>query len=212
MTATLPFKEHWTLEELTLHLGPLEIQRPLSKSEFTQLAERYPKLRMERDPDGTTILISPVKKGSGRRESSLHGLIFLWNYHKGNGEVYGPNGTYDLPNGATKMPDVSWISPERLAGEPEDEESFIHIVPDFVAEIRSASDRLSKLQQKMKETWIANGVRLAWLIDPYEERAYIYREGQAEPEIVEGFSDRSLSGETVMPEFSLPLEKMKRRL
>jgi Uma2 family endonuclease len=135
----------------------------------------------------------------------------MWNYQHNNGEVYGPNGTYDLPDGATKMPDVSWVAAERLPNAPEDEEKYIQVVPDFIAEIRSFSDSLSKLQAKMTDSWMANGVRLAWLIDPYEEKAYIYRAGADAPEIVEGFDEKSLSGEDVLEGFSLPLDKMKRK-
>lgn len=211
MTSTLPQQEFWTLEDLALHFGPIELQRPLSKQDFLELTERYPNLRMERASNGTTILMSPVKKGSSRRESGLHGLLFMWNYQHGKGEVYGPNGTYELPDGATKMPDASWISPERLENQSGGEETFLQVVPDFVAEIRSASDRLSKLQEKMSDAWMANGVRLAWLIDPYEEKAYIYRAGAPQPEVIEGFSGKSLSGEAVLVGFALPLEEMKRR-
>ncbi len=210
--SVLTRRKYWTLDQLALHYGPIEIQRPLSKAEFVRLTERYPDLRMEREANGTTTLMSPVKKGSSRRENRLGFLLNLWNYQHSSGEVHGPNGTYDLPNGATKMPDASWISPERLAGQTDDEERFMTIVPDFVAEIRSGTDRLGKLQLKMTDTWMANGVRLAWLIDPYEEKAYIYREGEAAPEIVEGFSEQILSGEAVLNGFLLPLKEMKRRV
>lgn len=211
MTSTLPQQELWTLEELALHFGPIELQRPLSKQAFLALAERHPNLRMERASNGTTTLMSPVKKGSSRRENRLGFLLNLWNYQHAQGEVYGPNGTYDLPDGTTKMPDASWISPQRLQDPSGEEEAFIQVVPDFVVEIRSASDRLSKLQDKMIDTWMANGVRLAWLIDPYEEKAYVYRAGAPAPEVVEGFSGKSLSGEAVLEGFELPLEEMRQR-
>ncbi len=210
MTASIPRRKHWTLEQLALEFGPIELQKPLSKAAFLQLAEQHPDLRMEREPNGTTTIMSPVKKGSSRRETSFLGLLFLWNTQTNLGEVFGPNGTYELPDGATKMPDVSWISGERMQQAPGDEESFIQVVPDFVAEIRSGSDRLAKLQEKMTETWMANGVQLAWLIDPYEEKAYIYRPNTA-VEIVEGFAGKTLKGETILPGFELPLEQMMRR-
>lgn len=212
MTATIPLRKHWTFEQLAMEFGPIELQRPLSKEEFIQLAEQYPDLRMEREPNGITTIMSPVKRGTSRRENQLLFQLILWDTAIGKGETHSPNGTYDLPNGATKMPDVSWISPERLAEGPDDEESFIQIVPDFVAEIRSSSDRLGKLKEKMTDTWIANGVRLAWLIDPYEEKAYIYRQGEKEPTIVEGFSGKTLDGESVLPGFTLPLDTMKRKV
>ena len=61
----------------------------------------------------------------------------------------------------------------------------------------------------MTDTWMANGVRLAWLIDPYEEKVYIYRAGQ-EAEVVEGFEGRVLSGEGVLEGLELPLDVMRR--
>ncbi|MCC6411882.1 MAG: Uma2 family endonuclease [Saprospiraceae bacterium] len=202
---------HFTLEELAVKYGPIEMQRPMSREAFVALAERYPNLAVERDADGTITFMAALKKGSGRRESKLHGLLFLWNLQHSHGEVFGPNGTYDLPDGATKMPDVSWISPERLPDlSDDDEEAFIQVLPDFVAEIRSQSDRLNKLQAKMTDSWMANGVRLAWLIDPYEEKAYVYRQGKA-VEVVSGFESRILSGEDVLPGFELELREMMRK-
>ena len=212
MTSTISKKATLTLENLVLHYGPIELQSPLSRDTFVALAEHYPDLCMERETNGTTTIMSPVKKGSGRRESWVHGMLFMWNYQTSLGEVYSPSTGFDLPSGATKCSDGAWISTERLSqSSSDDEERFVTIVPDFVAEVRSGTDRLKKLQTKMTDTWLANGVRLAWLIDPYKEKVYIYRLGQ-EVEMVEGFADRILSGEEVMPGFELPLEKMRRRV
>lgn len=204
------YPDQCTIQDLTAQFGPVEVQRSMSKAAFVALAEQYPDLRMEREPNGTTTIMSPVKKGSSRRENHLGFLLNLWNLQHGKGEVFGPNGSYDLPDGATKMPDASWISPGRFQDE-DDEELYIQVVPDFVVEIRSTSDILSKLQSKMTDSWVANGVRLAWLIDPYEEIAYVYRAGAAEPELVVGFRGRSLTGEDVLPGFVLDLETMMRR-
>jgi Uma2 family endonuclease len=206
-------RKYWTLELLVQEFGPIELNKPVSKDTFGKMAERYPDLQMEREPNGTVTLISPIKRGTGRRENRLNFLVNVWNEQYGNGgEVYGPNGSYDLPNGATKMPDVSWISPERLANMPDDEETYIQIVPDFVAEIMSATDRTTRALEKMTDVWIANGVRLAWLIDPYHEKAYIFKQGQPSASIVEGFDDHILSGEDVLVRFELKLSEMKRRV
>mgnify|MGYP002397453130 CR=1 FL=1 len=200
-----------TFEEAVLRFGPLELQRPLSKQEFIALTERYPDFRMEREADGTVTVMSPVKRGSSRRESKINFFVQLWQYRTQSGEVHGASGTFDLPDGSTKMPDVAWISPERLATSPAgSEEEFVRIVPDFVAEVRSSTDRLTKLKSKMKNTWMKNGVRLAWLIGPYEEKVYVYREGQADTETISGFAGKTLSGEEVMPGFELPLDEMRR--
>ncbi|MCF8247127.1 MAG: Uma2 family endonuclease [Saprospiraceae bacterium] len=210
--ATLQRRKDLTFEEMVLNYGPIELQSPLSKEEFMALAERHPDFRMERETDGYVTIMSPVKRGSSKREFNLSGHFFMWHYQTKLGELHGSSGTFDLPDGAIKMPDVAWISPERLAASNDnDEEKFVQIVPDFVAEVRSGTDRLAKLQRKMKNTWMKNGVRLAWLIDPYEEKVHIYRTGQPEPEIITGFSGEKLSGEAIMPGFELPLDDMKRQ-
>ncbi len=212
MSADILTKEPLTLEDLAVHYGPVELQRPLSRESFLGLAEKYPDLRIERETNGITTIMSPVKRDSGKRESVLIDLLYAWNAQYSSGEVHGLSSGFDLPNGAFKSPDAAWISPERLAAVPEaDEESFVTIVPDFVAEVRSSTDRLKKRQSKMTNTWLVNGVRLAWLIDPYEDKAYIYRAGQ-EVEIVTGFAGKNLSGEDVLPGFELPLENMRRRV
>ena len=210
MTTALSRKKTLTLEDLVLQFGAVEFQNPLSRETFLALAERYPDLAMERDKNGITTIMSPVKRGSGKRESTLLILVGIWNHINQLGEIHGPSSGFDLPDGAFKQPDVAWISNESLERAPEsNEEAFISLVPDFIAEVRSGTDRLKKLQTKMKEIWLANGVRLAWLIDPYEEKAYIYRPNREE-EIVEGFAGKKLSGEDVLPGFELPLDAMRR--
>jgi Uma2 family endonuclease len=211
MVAEMLEKETLSLEETVVRLGAISFEEPMSKEQFTLLAERFPDLRMEREADGKVIIMSPVKKGSGRRESRLFGLLALWYSKTHLGELFGPSSGFDLPDGSSKAADVAWLSDESLAADPASEEEFIQTSPDFVGEVRSSTDRLKKAQQKMTDTWMANGVRLAWLIDPYEEKAYIYRQGQ-ETEIVEGFDGKKLSGEDVLPGFELPLEVMKRKI
>lgn len=212
MASSILRKETLTLEGLVLHYGPIELQDPLPREAFVALTESYPDLRMEHEINGITTIMSPVKKGSGKRESAVIGLLYIWNEQYSQGDVYSSSIGFELPSGATKSPDAAWISPERLAALPDaDEESFVKIVPDFIVEVRSSTDRLKKLQTKLTDVWLANGVRLAWLIDPYQEKIHIYRAGQA-VEIVAGFTNRVLSGEEVMPGFELPLEKMRRRV
>jgi len=87
----------------------------------------------------------------------------------------------------------------------------VQVVPDFVVEVRSSTDRLKKLKIKMTDSWMANGVKLAWLLDPYEEKAYIYRAGTADPEVTQGFAGKQLTGEDLLPGFELPLETMLRK-
>ena len=193
-----------------LGLSALRSERSLSREEYLKVCERFPDLHIEREKNGTITVMSPVLKGTGRRESALHGLLYIWFHAKKLGELYGPSAGFDLPDGSTKQPDAAWISPVRLAeGEPDDDEEFIKTVPDFVGEVRSSSDSMGQLRKKMTNSWMKNGVRLGWLIDPYDEKAYIYRQGEKEPEIVKGFDNKSLSGEGVLPGFKLDLSEFK---
>lgn len=88
--------------------------------------------------------------------------------------------------------------------EEEREEQFARIAPDFIIELRSKPDNLRKLQNKMRE-YIENGVRLGWLIDPYQKRVYIYRAG-GEIEILE--NPVKVSGEDVLRGFELDLTEI----
>jgi Uma2 family endonuclease len=70
-----------------------------------------------------------------------------------------------------------------------------------VLELRSSTDRLIDLHEKMRE-YMANGAYLGWLVDPFDKRVYIYRPGQA-PEILDAPAE--LKGDPVLPGFVLPV-------
>jgi Uma2 family endonuclease len=71
-------------------------------------------------------------------------------------------------------------------------------------ELRSKSDRLAALKAKMEE-YLGNGAQLGWLIDPVEQRVYVYRPGKA-PEILE--KPAAVSAEPEMPGFTLDLARV----
>ncbi|KGE88440.1 hypothetical protein IX84_09715 [Phaeodactylibacter xiamenensis] len=195
------------LQELA-ELGPLHLERPFSRDGFEQLSARYPDLRMEQEADGSIQIMAPVKFGSGKRESIP--MIYLgqwWLQHR-KGQTFSASTGIQMPDGSLRSPDCGWISEERLK-EVTDEEAYLSVIPDFVIEIRSGTDLMSKLRQKMADIWMPAGVRLGWLINPYQEEAFIYRQDQAEPEYVQGFSGQSLTGESLLPGFALPLDELK---
>lgn len=193
-----------------LSMSALRSERRLSREEYLRICERYPDLHIERDKNGTITVMSPVKRGTGKREISLLRFLIIWFETHKKGELHGPSSGFDLPDGSTKQPDAAYISQERLDDAPEEEEEdFIKIVPDFVGEVRSSSDSIGPLRKKMANAWMKNGVRLGWLIDPYEEKAYIYRQGVKEPEIVTNFEKNALDGEDVLPGFNLKLSEFK---
>jgi Uma2 family endonuclease len=112
---------------------------------------------------------------------------------------------FTFPNGAKRSPDASWVKRERWDALTEkQQEGTGPLCPDFVVELRSPSDRLPVLHEKMQE-YIDNGAQLGWLIDPIDKRAYVYRSGQS----VEQLDDPEfLSGDPVLPGFVLSVREL----
>jgi Uma2 family endonuclease len=127
--------------------------------------------------------------------------MYVWNEQTHLGEAFDSSGGFVLPNGAQRSPDVAWVEKSRIEALNPDPDKFLPLAPDFLIELRSASDSLSKLQEKMQE-YLENGVRLGWLIDPQHQRVEIYRIDK-ETEILQ--SPIQLSGEDVLPGFVLDL-------
>lgn len=71
----------------------------------------------------------------------------------GLGIVFDSSTGFTLPNGAVRSPDATWVSNERWEAltESQQQEEFSPLSPDFVVELRSSSDSLEKLQEKMRE-------------------------------------------------------------
>ena len=208
--ASIP-KQTTPLISRILELGGTCTINGLSKEQFKLLSSLNPDLQMEREKNGKINIMAPVKGGSGIRENKLNYRVRHWQIKNDIGECFSPSTGFDLPNSAVKCPDAAWLSTEKMdtLTDEQIEDEFIPAVPDFIVELRSKTDRISKLKQKMEKTWIANGVRLGWLLDPYKEKAYIYRLDGSK-EIVEGF-DRKLSGEDVLKGFELDLREFKLR-
>ncbi len=86
----------------------------------------------------------------------------------------------------------------------EDKYKIVSFAPDFTIELRSRTDSLKDLQEKMQE-YIENGVSLGWLIDPSESKVYVYRP-EKEVEILD--NPKEVSGEPLLKEFTLNLEEI----
>jgi len=148
----------------------------------------------------------PTGWETGERNRSLTGQLDRW-YEENEdlGKAFDSSTGFILPNGATRSPDASWVSRERWqALTPEQKGTFANICPDFVVELRSSSDTLKSLQDKMRE-YIDNGAKLGWLLDPQHRRVEIYRPGK-DVEVLENPAE--LSGEAVLPGFVLNLRRV----
>jgi Uma2 family endonuclease len=153
--------------------------RPVTDDELMRLSAENEPMRFERDANGEIIVMSPTWTEGAGRESDVGTELAIWARTDGRGRYYGPNAGFTLPDSSVRAADAHWVSWERWnALSPQQQAGFARICPDFVIEIRSATDRLRPLQEKM-EMWIANGAELAWLIDPLEKSITIYRPNQS---------------------------------
>ena len=170
---------------------------------FVEMVAANQDLRLELSAQGELSIMSPTGGETGDRNLELGGQVWFWNRQNGLGKAFDSSTGFKLPNGATRSPDVSWIKIERWnALTPEQRKRFLPLCPDFVMELVSESDDLADTQAKMRE-YIANGLRLGWLINPKSQQVEIYRPNQ-EIEVLE--SPTSLSGEDVLPGFILDLQ------
>jgi Uma2 family endonuclease len=182
---------------------PSGVRLRISPASFWRLCLVNHHLRLERSAKGELIIMPPAGPDGCQRNMSLGAQLWNWNHQTDLGIVFDSSAGFTLPNSAIVGPDVTWMTRERWEALPQAErEIFSHICPDFVAEVRSRSDRMPKLRDKMRE-YIAQGVRLAWMIDPRTETVEIYRPGRP-VEVLK--RPATLSGEDVLPGFVLDLK------
>ena len=174
----------------------------LSDDQFYQLCQNNENWQLERTAKGELIIMPPVGGLSGNREADLNAEVVIWNRQTQLGRVFSSSTVFRLPNGGNRSPDVAWVTNEKWESlTPEEQEKFPPLCPDFVIELRSRTDPLTQLQEKMQE-YLNSGLRLGWLINPQAQQVEIYRPNQT-VEIIQ--LPANLSGENVLPGFVLEL-------
>jgi Uma2 family endonuclease len=185
----------------------LVLDPPVTDAEFEALCRENREIRLERTKEGAVRMNPPTGgwTGSGNQEIAWQ-LTNWWSTHE-MGRVFDSSTAFRLPDGSTLSPDASYVSEERLRALPKDAlRGFPPVCPDFVIELRSESDSVRELKSKM-EDWIANGAQLAWLIDPWERVAYVFRPDSS-AEIVS--ADR-IAGDGPVAGFVLDLARVWKR-
>jgi Uma2 family endonuclease len=158
--------------------------------DFFLFCQDNAELQIERTATGELSIEMPTKSLTSKRNALLTTYLGMWNLQNGLGDTYESSGGFILPNSAVRSPDAAWISHERLATlTPEQRDGFLPLAPDFIVELRSETDRLLALQDKMEE-WRDNGVRLGLLLDPTTRTVYLYRPNSAplvlaDPEVID---------------------------
>ena len=187
---------------ITLDFRPLKMTDEI----FYEFCQRNQEYRFEMNAEGEIEIMPPTFLETSRKNNKINYQLTAWSEKDKTGEVFESDGMFRLPNGAKRAPDAFWITKEKyfaLSKEQRGEE-FARIVPDFVIELRSKSDGLKNLREKMAE-YIENGVRLGWLIDAYQKQVHIYR-ANGEVEILE--NPQKVSGEDVLNGFELDLTEI----
>lgn len=189
------------------YVHTISFPKQLSDDEFFELCQQNDLLDFERDKDGNIIVLSPSGSLSDHKSLIVSFELELWNRAKKGGIVFGSSAGFTLPDSSVRSPDVAWISKDKWNELTKTQKSkFAPVVPEFVVEVKSPSDLLPDLQEKMG-LWTANGVQLGWLIDPEEEKAYTYDKNGLVKEI-KNFNSK-IEGGPVLKGFQFDLSLLK---
>lgn len=173
---------------------PLSLTIPeMTDQRFRELCEEYADYQLEYTAEGDLLIMPPTDPETGARNAILIEELSRWSRADGRGVATDSSAGFTLANSARRAPDAAWISRERFRQTP--------ISPQFVIELLSPTDRPKKVHEKMLE-WVANGVELAWLIDPRTQAVSVYRPAR-DPEVFTGLTE--IHGEGPVDGFVLPL-------
>ena len=182
---------------------------PMTDEAFAQFCAEHPDLNFEMTAKGELIVLPPTYSITGARNTKILLQLGIWAESDRRGVVNDSSAGFVLPNGARRSPDASWTPKTEIQKLSEkNREGFWHLCPAFVIELRSKTDRLPVLREKMRE-YIANGAELGWLIDPETRTLEIYRPNR-EPETIENAD--SVSADAPVRGFTLDLRHVREPL
>jgi len=121
--------------------------------------------------EGNLLVMGPSDIESSEIGAQLIFLLKLWVNPRKIGRIFDSSGGFIMPNTDLRAPDVSFVAAQRLKRTVRD---FGQLVPDLVVEIKSKTDRISKLEDKVK-LFLELGARIGILINPDELTVSVYR-------------------------------------
>ena len=184
-------------------LAPLTLTVPgLDEKGFLQWCERFPDCLLEYSAEGELSIMPPTEDDTSDRNAEIIRQLGNWAIGDGRGKARGSSGGFRFPDGSRLSPDAAWVSIDRKKSSRQPGVAFPVMVPEFIIELKSSSDRVNKLAEKM-EVFIANGVKLGWLLDPYKRTVTIYRP-RRKPETL--LNPKTVKGEGPVAGFVLDLE------
>jgi len=177
----------------------------LTDDQLFELCQLNGDWRIEYTAQGELLVMPPTGGETSNRNAELTYQVQAWTRRDQAGVAFDSSGGFKLPNGATRSPDAAWVRRSRLAGlTREQKQKFLPLCPDFVVELRSPTDNLQAVLDKMQE-YLDNGAQLGWLLDPLTRRVHVYLP-QRSPEILEAPS--TVSADPLLPGFALDLQKI----
>jgi Uma2 family endonuclease len=199
MTKVLPQVE---IHPVVLKLKPAI---NLTDDQLFELCQLNRDWRIEYTAQGELLVMPPTGGETSNRNAELTYQVQAWTRRDQAGVAFDSSGGFKLPNGATRSPDAAWVRRSRLAGlTREQKQKFLPLCPDFVIELRSPTDNLQAVLDKMQE-YLDNGAQLGWLLDPLTRRVHVYLP-QRPPEILD--APNTLSADPLLPGFVLDLRKI----
>jgi Uma2 family endonuclease len=199
MTKVLPQVE---IHPVVLQLTPVV---NLTDDQLFELCQLNRDWRIEYTAQGELIVMPPTGGETGSQNAEITFQVQLWTRGDQTGIAFDSSTGFKLPNGATRSPDAAWVRRSRLTGlTREQKQKFLPLCPDFAIELRSPTDNLRAVLDKMQE-YLDNGAQLGWLLDPLTQRVHVYRP-QRPPEILEAPS--TVSADPLLPGFVLDLRKI----
>ncbi len=207
-TMTEP-KLEWTAGDIFRRFGPIPIGRirldppPGSATEDDVVAIRDREKRLYELVDG--IL---VEKAMGWNEARLASDIgaALNNFVKPRklGIVVGADGMYRLNPGLVRLPDVSFLSRDRVPGGRTPRVSVCPLIPNIAVEVLSKGNTKKEMAEKLLD-YFGCGVEIVWYVDPAKLTARVFTSPDDSQLLRE---KHALDGGTVLPGFVLPLREL----
>ncbi len=200
MTTNLP-----VVTEIVPIVLQLQPAIALTDDQFFDFCQLNRDFRIERNAAGELVIMPPTGSETDERNFDVIVQLGIWTKQDGTGVGFGSSGGFTLPNGAVRSPDAAWIKRTRWEAIPAQlRKKFAPICPEFVIELRSESDNLRILQDKMQE-YIDNGTQLGWLIDRKQRQVFIYRPNTKVEKLD---NPKILCGEPLLPGFVLDLSQV----
>ncbi len=204
-----PFPGQWSLADLLTHLGGIAAERVrLYPTPGTATEEDV--LRIQREEDRLCELVEGVlvEKVKGYHESKLavwiaH-LLQLYLDENDLGEVAGADGTLRLMPKLVRIPDVSFVSHQRVAECANADAPIPELAPDLAIEVLSEGSTDAEMQRKLKEYFFA-GTTLVWLVDPRRRTVQV---STAPDQSIVLSEEQELSGEPVLPGFRVAVARI----